>query len=126
MIHTLQDARELATAIEDTLAADGLDVLVTLEPDKATPAVISGIPAIVIAPPHVTNQGAIVVGEYKIPVIGAPVGDQEAAWGTLDTILTSLDRLLEWEDAEPITWQGAQTSTAPAYLLTLTIPTYKE
>lgn len=126
-IHTRPATKALATHLAAALEEAGVDAHVTCDPETATPAILDGRPALILTPPTATaNHGPALTLEWEMPIIGAPVGDQDEAWTTLDTILTVLDQLLEWTRIHPITWGGAQTATAPAYLITFTQTLYKE
>lgn len=101
--------------------------LVALDPEEATPALLAGTPVIVLGVPTLSEDtGNTYRLEWETAVIGAPVGDQTAAWNTLDDLLTLIDPVIEWDSARPITWQGAQTASAPAYLITHSTIEYKE
>ena len=104
-----------------TEALQGLAVVVR-DPEDATGHILAGTPTVVIAPPSVqSDDRAAIEMRFETPIIGAPVNDREAAWAAIDTIMTVLRGLIEFERATPIQWQGAQTTTAPAYLLTHTL-----
>lgn len=125
MITTHDATQALATTIAAaweaaTGSADGL--LITLDPTAASAAVTSGTPAMIVPPPTITNAHPAVTLEWELPLIGAPIADEQAAWEVLDRILTVLDDadVSEWTTARPITWGGSQTAQAPAYLLTAT------
>ena len=101
--------------------------IVTLDAEEATPALLAGTPVIVVGVPTVSEDtGCAYRLEWETAVIGAPVGDQAAAWQALDGLLTLIDPVVEWDSMRPITWQGAQTASAPAYLITHSSIEYKE
>lgn len=101
--------------------------IVTLDPEEATPALLAGTPVIALGVPTISEDtGNTYRLEWETAVIGAPVGDQTAAWQTLDDLLTLIDPVIEWDSIRPITWQGAQTASAPAYLITHSSIEYKE
>ena len=113
-------ADDITTALGDLAA-------VILDPDEATALVLSGTSTVIITPPTITsNAGTVYTLEWEMPIVGAPVADQDEAWQSLDEILTRLDSLLEWDHVRPITWSGSQTATAPAYLITHKRTIYKE
>lgn len=100
--------------------------IVTLDPEEATPALLAGTPVIVLGVPTVSEDtGNTYRLEWETAVIGAPVGDQAAAWQVLDDLLTLIDPVVEWDSIRPITWAGAQTASAPAYLITHSSIEYK-
>lgn len=101
--------------------------IVTLDPEEATPALLAGTPVIALGVPTLSEDtGNTYRLEWETAVIGAPVGDQAAAWQTLDDLLTLIDPVIEWDSIRPITWAGAQTASAPAYLITHSSIEYKE
>lgn len=101
--------------------------IVTLDAEEATPALLAGTPVIALGVPTLSEDtGCTYRLEWETAVIGAPVGDQAAAWNTLDDLLTLIDPVIEWDSIRPITWQGAQTASAPAYLITHSSIEYKE
>lgn len=101
--------------------------IVTLDPEEATPALLAGTPVIALGVPTISEDtGNTYRLEWETAVIGTPVGDQTAAWQTLDDLLTLIDPVIEWDSIRPITWQGAQTASAPAYLITHSSIEYKE
>ena len=100
--------------------------IVTLDAEEATPALLAGTPVIALGVPTISEDtGNTYRLEWETAVIGAPVGDQAAAWQALDDLLTLIDPVIEWESARPITWQGSQTASAPAYLITHSSIAYK-
>ncbi len=112
-------ANDLRSAVKDR-------AIVTLDADEATPALLAGTPVIVVGVPSISEDtGCAYRLEWETAVIGAPVGDQAAAWQTLDDLLTLIDPVIEWDSMRPITWQGAQTASAPAYLITHSSIEYK-
>lgn len=114
----------LAAMIDQAL--QGLAMVVT-DPEDATGHLLAGTSVVVIAPPTITEDtGPVQTYEWETPVIGAPVNDRTRAWDTVDRILEALDPILQVDRAQPITWTGAQTASAPAYLLTHTQTIYKE
>lgn len=122
-MNTREAAKHLTEVF--TAALEGLAVVVD-DPEDATGHLLAGTPVVVLAPPRITDDtGPTRVFEFETPIIGAPAGDRDAAWTAVDAILDRLDPHIEFERAEPITWAGAQTATAPAYLLTHTITAYK-
>lgn len=129
MIPTHATALELRDRIRAALDTPSAPVtVVTTDMNEASAAVTSGACAVVIAPPRVRNTGPAVELVFEVPVVGAPVGDQDSAWQALDALVTVLDEsgaIDPWDSLEAVTWGGAQTMTAPAYLLTLTITTRK-
>ena len=115
---------QLITALDKELK--GLAMVVS-DPEAATGYLLSGIPVVVIAPPAITDDtGPTQTYEWEIPIIGAPINDRARAWASIDRVMESLDSILQVERAHPVTWTGAQTSSAPAYLLTHTQTIYKE
>lgn len=113
-------AEDLRKAVKDR-------AIVTLDAEEATPALLAGTPVIVLGVPTLSEDtGNTYRLEWETAVIGAPVGDQAAAWQTLDDLLTLIDPVIEWDSMRPITWQGAQTASAPAYLITHSTIEYKE
>lgn len=116
---TLIIADDFKNAVKDR-------AIVTLDPEEATPALLAGTPVIVLGVPTINEDtGGSYRLEWETAVIGAPVGDQAAAWQTLDDLLTLIDPVIEWDSMRPITWQGAQTASAPAYLITHSSIEYK-
>lgn len=112
-------AEDLRNAVKDR-------AIVTLDAEEATPALLAGTPVIVLGVPTLSEDtGCTYRLEWETAVIGAPVGDQSAAWNTLDDLLTLIDPVIEWDSMRPITWQGAQTASAPAYLITHSSIAYK-
>jgi hypothetical protein len=109
-----------------TEALQGIAVVVS-DPEDATGHLLAGTPCVVVAPPSITGDtGPARVLRFETPVIGAPLGDKPAAWDAVDTIIDRLTPYIEFERAEPITWAGAQSATAPAYLITHTLTVFKE
>jgi len=104
-----------------TEALQGLAVVVR-DPEDATGHILAGTPTVVIAPPSVqSDESAAIEMRFETPIIGAPVNDREAAWDAIDEIMTRLRPLVEFSHAQPIQWAGAQTASAPAYVLTHTL-----
>ena len=117
---TLNIANDFKKAVKDR-------AIVTLDPEEATPALLAGTPVIALGVPTLSEDtGNTYRLEWETAVIGAPVGDQTAAWQALDDLLTLIDPVIEWDSIRPITWQGAQTASAPAYLITHSSIEYKE
>lgn len=113
-------AEDLRKAVKDR-------AIVTLDAEEATPALLAGTPVIALGVPTLSEDtGNTYRLEWETAVIGAPVGDQAAAWQTLDDLLTLIDPVIEWDSMRPITWAGAQTASAPAYLITHSTIEYKE
>lgn len=124
MISTHRATRVIA---EDLRKAVKDRAIVTLDAEEATPALLAGTPVIVLGVPTISEDtGNTYRLEWETAVIGAPIGDQTAAWNTLDDLLTLIDPVIEWDSIRPITWQGAQTASAPAYLITHSTIEYKE
>nr|DAW00338.1 MAG TPA: hypothetical protein [Caudoviricetes sp.] len=118
MIRTRQCTNELARALADALG-DAAVVVTSVE--EATGHVLAGATTVVLAPPKITSDTGVAYAlEWQVPIVGAPVADPDAAWDALDRALSAIDPFVEWERADPITWTGAQTAAAPAYLLTIT------
>lgn len=123
-MRTQAATNQLATMIDQALK--GLAMVVT-DPEDATGHLLAGIPVVVIAPPSITaDTGPTQTYEWETPIIGAPVNDRARAWESIDHVMEALDPILQVDRAQPITWTGAQTSSAPAYLLTHTQTIYKE
>ena len=123
MIRTRQRTHALARALADAL---GDAAVVVTSAEEATGHVLAGTTTVVLAPPKITSDtGAAYALEWQVPIVGAPVADPDAAWDALDRALSAIDPLVEWERAEPITWTGAQTASAAAYLLTITETVFK-
>lgn len=113
-------AEEFKKAVKDR-------AIVTLDPEEATPVLLAGTPVIALGVPTLSEDtGNTYRLEWETAVIGAPIGDQTAAWNTLDDLLTLIDPVVEWDSIRPITWQGSQTASAPAYLITHSSIEYKE
>ena len=106
----------------DIRAVTGERVCVTTQAPEASGAVLAGTPAVVLSAPRMDPDHAAVAYTWKAAVVGAPTGDEDAAGRALDELLTTITTTdsLDVGDAEPITWTGSQTTTAPAWLLTLT------
>ena len=117
MISTYKESQALA----DLLASYLPDAFVTLDADQVTPHLLDGTPCVFIPPPKLTETSVpAYVLRYQVAVIGAPVADQAQAWQKADAILTVLDQLDLIEDADPVQWDGAQSTTAPAFSVTIT------
>lgn len=117
MISTYKESQALA----DLLAAYLPNAFVTLDADQVTPHLLDGTPCVFIPPPKLTETSVpAYVLRYQIAVIGAPVADQHLAWQKADAILTVLDQLDLIEDADPVQWDGAQSTSAPAFSVTIT------
>lgn len=116
MISTYKESQALADLISTNLPA----VFVTLDADQVTPRLLEGTPCVFIPPPKIieTSVPAYLL-RFQIAVIGAPVADQAQAWAATDKILTVLDQLDLIEDADPVQWDGAQSTSAPAYSVTI-------
>lgn len=109
-----------------TEALQGLAVVVR-DPEEATGHILAGTPTVVIAPPSIADDEAAAYKlRFETPIIGAPVNDREAAWDAIDEIMTRLRPLVEFSHAQPIQWAGAQTASAPAYVLTHTLTVLTE
>ena len=112
MISTLKETRALADLISSHLP----DAFVTLDADQVTPHLLDGVPCVFIPPPKLTETSVpAYVLRFQIAVIGAPVADQAQAWAATDKILTVLDQLDLIEDADPVQWDGSQSTSAPVY-----------
>lgn len=123
----IQTRRATLIIADDFKKAVADRAIVTLDPEEATPALLAGTPVITIGVPTISEDtGNTYRLEWETAVIGAPVGDQAAAWQALDDLLTLIDPVIEWESIRPITWAGAQTASAPAYLITHSSIEYKE
>lgn len=123
-MRTQAATEQLKTTLDRALK--GL-AMVVIDPEAATGHLLSGIPVVVIAPPTITDDtGPTQTYEWETPIIGAPVNDRARAWASIDRVMEVLDPILQVDRAHPITWTGAQTSNAPAYLLTHTQTIYKE
>ncbi|WP_172193243.1 hypothetical protein [Actinomyces faecalis] len=112
-------------AATQALARDLADAGLSVGTDAtgATATVLAGHTAVVLSAPRVdADDYAAARYTWRVAVIGAPVRDEQAAGAALDQALTAIASTpdIEVGDAEPITWTGTQTATAPAYLLTLT------
>lgn len=117
MISTYKESRALA----DLLATYLPDAFVTLDADQVTAQLLDGTPCVFIPPPKLTETSLpAYVLRFHLAVIGAPVADQTQAWQEADKILTVLDQLDMIEDAEPVQWDGAQSTSAPAFSVTIT------
>ena len=117
MISTYKESRALA----DLLATYLPDAFVTLDADQVTAQLLDGTPCVFIPPPKLTETSLpAYVLRFHLAVIGAPVADQNQAWQEADKILTVLDQLDMIEDAEPVQWDGAQSTSAPAFSVTIT------
>ena len=106
MISTLKETRALADLISSHLP----DAFVTLDADQVTPHLLDGTPCVFIPPPKLTETS---VPAYVLRF-------QAQAWAATDKILTVLDQLDLIEDADPVQWDGAQSTSAPAYSVTIT------
>lgn len=123
-MNTYEATQYIGAVFRDALATVAA---VVDDPEDATGHLLAGTPVVVLAPPRITEDtGPARVFQFETPIIGAPAGDREAAWRAVDQILDRLDPHIQLDRAEPITWTGAQTATAPAYLLTHTLTAYKE
>ena len=117
MISTYKESRALA----DLLATYLPDAFVTLDADQVTAHLLDGTPCVFIPPPKLTETSLpAYVLRFHLAVIGAPVADQTQAWQEADKILTVLDKLDMIEDAEPVQWDGARSTSAPAFSVTIT------
>lgn len=117
MISTYKESRALADLLREYLP----DAFVTLDADQVTPHLLDGTPCVFIPPPKLTETTVpAYVLRYQVAVIGAPVADQAQAWQAADKILTILDSLDLIEDADPVQWDGAQSTSAPAFSVTIT------
>lgn len=108
-------------ALARDLAGTGLTI--TTDAAQATATVLTGRAAVVLSAPRVdADDYAAARYTWRVAVIGAPVRDEAAAGTALDQALTAIASTpdLETSDAEPVTWAGTQTASAPAYLLTVT------
>nr|DAX61696.1 MAG TPA: hypothetical protein [Caudoviricetes sp.] len=123
-MNTYDATQYIGAVFRDAL---GMRAAVVDDPEDATGHLLAGTPVVVLAPPTITEDtGPARVFQFETPIIGAPAGDRETAWRAVDQILNRLDAHIQFDRAEPITWTGAQTATAPAYLLTHTLTAYKE
>lgn len=117
MITTLGAALELKQLIASRLP----DTHVTLNLETVSPQLLGGTPCIFIPPPKLIETTVPTYTlRFEIAVIGAPVADQPAAWNAIDKILTVLDSLDLIEDADPVQWEGSQSTAAAAYSVTIT------
>lgn len=112
-------------AATQALARDLADAGLSVGTDaaQATATVLTGRAAVVLSAPRVdADDYAAARYTWRVAVIGAPVRDEQAAGTALDQALTAIASTpdLETSDAEPVTWAGTQTASAPAYLLTVT------
>lgn len=108
------------TALSQDLTDAGLTV--TTDAAQATATVLAGTTTVVLSAPRVDAEDhAAARYTWRAAIVAAPVRDPKAAGDNLDMALTTIASLdsVEVSDAEPITWSGSQTATAPAYLLTL-------
>lgn len=118
-IRTHDATAALAEEIAAALAPTG--AVVVTDPEDATGHLLAGTGVVVVAPPRITSvDGSYYTLEWETPVVGAPVGDKATAWRSVDAVLSVLDAHLQITRATPITWTGAQTAQAPAYLITHT------
>ena len=118
-MRTKEAADYVAAMMTEVL--QGLAVVVR-DPEDATGHILAGTPTVVVGPPTVhADEHAAIEMRFETPIIGAPVNDRETAWESIDAIMTALRGLVEFDRANPIQWQGAQTASAPAYLLTHTL-----
>lgn len=117
MISTYKETRALAELLTQYLP----DAFVTLDADQVTPHLLDGTPCVFIPPPKLTETSVpAYVLRYQVAVIGAPVADQAQAWQEADKILTVLDKLDMIDDADPVQWDGSQSTSAPAFSVTIT------
>lgn len=116
MILTHGAAIELAQLIREHLP----DVHVTIDLETVSPQLLAGTPCVFIPPPKLIETTVPTYTlRFEIAVIGAPVADQNASWNALDRILTVLDSLNLIDDADPVQWDGAQSTTAAAYSVSI-------
>lgn len=116
MILTHGAAIELAQLIGEHLP----DVHVTIDLETVSPQLLAGTPCVFIPPPKLIETTVPTYTlRFEIAVIGAPVADQTASWNALDRILTVLDSLNLIDDADPVQWDGAQSTTAAAYSVSI-------
>lgn len=111
--------KALARTLTDALP----EAHVTTEAETATPAVLAGQVAVILSAPRLVADLPTMAYVWRAAVVGAPVADLDAAGLALDAALSAIAGApdVELGDAEPITWSGAQTSQAPAYLFNLTV-----
>lgn len=126
MINTRAHTLCLEETIRGLLDGQDFPTLVTMHPEEATPALLDGRPVVIITPPRISFDDAVTYSlEWEIPVVGAPIGDESVAWERLDGILSLISaHIPSVTSARPITWTGAQTAQAPAFLLTLNATYY--
>lgn len=119
MISTRGATLAICDLIREALDAAGIRALVTHDAEEVESALLDlDIPAILVSAPYVSFTHPAYECRFETAILGNTPGDTDSAWVAVDQVVNAIDAYISIENAEPITWEGTQSFSAPGYKIT--------
>lgn len=119
MISTRGATLSVCALIREALDAKGIRALVTHDAEEVESALLDlDIPAVLVSVPYVSFTHPAYECKFETAILGNTPGDADSAWVAVDQVMSAIDDYISIENAEPITWDGSQSFSAPGYKIT--------